>query len=97
MDVVYQELEALVALARDRKATHKRLPGPTQRRAIRLRASLSQAELARVLNVSRQAVARWETGDREPSTENLSTYVALLGRLAADFGQEVVEEWSNDS
>ncbi|MCD8016471.1 MAG: helix-turn-helix domain-containing protein [Oscillospiraceae bacterium] len=38
---------------------------------------MSQLELAEVMNVSRQAVSRWETGASTPSTENLR----LLGEL----------------
>jgi DNA-binding transcriptional regulator YiaG len=57
---------------------------------------LSQAEVAHVLGVSRQAVARWETGERRPSGKNLATYVALLDRLAAYFGEEEAPGWTND-
>lgn len=97
MSKMYQELEALATMARDRRAIHARLPEPAIRKVIRLRSGLSQGELARFLDVSRQAVARWEAGEREPSKEHVATYVALLGRLAADFGAEDEEGWPNDS
>ena len=45
--------------------------------ALRKRARLSQGDVAERLNVSRQAVSRWETGFTVPSTDNLSH----LGRL----------------
>lgn len=45
--------------------------------ALRKRAGLSQGDVAARLNVSRQAVSRWETGFTVPSTDNLSH----LGRL----------------
>ena len=45
--------------------------------ALRTRAGLSQGDVAERLNVSRQAVSRWETGFTVPSTDNLSH----LGRL----------------
>lgn len=45
--------------------------------ALRKRAGLSQGDVAERLNVSRQAVSRWETGLTVPSTDNLSR----LGRL----------------
>lgn len=45
--------------------------------ALRKRAGLSQGDVAEQLNVSRQAVSRWETGFTVPSTDNLSH----LGRL----------------
>lgn len=38
---------------------------------------LTQAKLAEMMDVSRQAVSRWEVGDAVPSTENLK----YLGRL----------------
>ena len=45
--------------------------------ALRKRAGRSQGDVAERLNVSRQAVSRWETGFTVPSTDNLSH----LGRL----------------
>ena len=45
--------------------------------ALRKRTGLSQGDVAERLNVSRQAVSRWETGFTVPSTDNLSH----LGRL----------------
>ena len=45
--------------------------------ALRKRAGLSQGDVAERLNVSRQAVSRWETGFTVPPTDNLSH----LGRL----------------
>lgn len=44
---------------------------------LRTEKELTQSELAEVLNVSRQAVSRWEVGMSTPTTENL----ACLGRL----------------
>lgn len=38
---------------------------------LRKEAGMSQAELAEKLEVSRQAVSRWESGDSKPSIENL--------------------------
>lgn len=46
-------------------------------RTLRQEKGLSQTELAEMMDVSRQAVSRWETGTGLPSTENL----AALGRL----------------
>ena len=37
----------------------------------RLSRKMTQQEIANVLNITRQAVTRWENGDVEPSTENL--------------------------
>lgn len=38
---------------------------------LRKKAGLSQAEVSEELDVSRQAVTKWETGQSRPSTENL--------------------------
>lgn len=38
---------------------------------LRKKAGLSQAEVSEELDVSRQAVTKWETGASRPSTENL--------------------------
>ena len=40
-------------------------------RTYRQMQGLSQDELAEKLNVSRQAVSRWENGSSDPSTSNL--------------------------
>jgi transcriptional regulator with XRE-family HTH domain len=45
----------------------------------RLRAGLTQTELAGRLGRDRAQVARWETGGQEPSFENLRTVVEACG------------------
>ena len=45
----------------------------------RKKAGLSQLELAERLDVSRQAVSRWESGAAVPSTENLKCLSGLYG------------------
>lgn len=47
--------------------------------ALRQRAGLSQGEVAERLNVSRQAVSRWETGLTIPSIDNLARLSRLYG------------------
>ena len=42
-------------------------------------AGLTQADVAAKLNVSRQAVSRWESGQSKPSTEKLLTLGNLYG------------------
>lgn len=42
-------------------------------------AGLTQADVAAKLNVSRQAVSRWESGQSKPSTENLLALGKLYG------------------
>ena len=41
------------------------------------RSELSQADLAEILNVSRQAISRWEVGTSVPSMDNLSALSRL--------------------
>ena len=45
----------------------------------RRQSGLSQQEVAEALDVSRQAVSRWETGAAAPSTENLVELARLYG------------------
>lgn len=48
-------------------------------REARLKAGLTQAELAERLRRDRAQVARWETGGQEPSFENLRAVVDACG------------------
>ncbi len=58
-----------------------RLPDPTTRRAIRVRAGLSMRNIADDLGVTPTAVRLWELGERNVSPEFLERYVALLEDL----------------
>lgn len=44
----------------------------------REKAGMSQAELAKLLGVSRQAVNNYETGDRKPADENKKKLADIL-------------------
>lgn len=44
---------------------------------LRKKEGLSQAEVSEKLDVSRQAVSRWESGEAKPSTENLQSLCKL--------------------
>ena len=48
-------------------------------RSLRREKGLSQEKLAEQLNVSRQAVAKWESGQSFPSTENLLKLAEIFG------------------
>ena len=48
-------------------------------REARLKAELTQAELAERLGRDRAQIARWETGGQEPSVENLRAVVEACG------------------
>lgn len=63
-----------------------------EKKLVRLRKKegMSQADVSEKLNVSRQAVSRWEAGDSRPSTENLQALcklynVMLERRLKANY------------
>ena len=46
---------------------------------LRRKAGLSQEQMAHQLDVSRQAVSKWETGAADPSTANLLALAKLYG------------------
>lgn len=70
-------LTAILEEVRDRRD----LPTPGMRRAIRVSAGLSLTDVARLCDVSRQAVAAWEAGKATPARPHLATYADLLRRL----------------
>lgn len=61
-----------------------------EKKLVRLRKKegMSQADVSEKLNVSRQAVSRWEAGDSRPSIENLQALCKLYTPASAsmDFG-----------
>ena len=73
-------LDQAVARAR----TRRRLPAPPARRLLRERIGLTQDDLARALGVTRPAISRWETGERNPRGRMLESYLAVLDRLAVE-------------
>lgn len=64
--------------------------------ALRKERRLTQAKLAEALNVSRQAISRWELGESMPSTENLkylsNLYNVPLDYLLNDAEQELIRK-----
>ena len=58
-------------------------------RALRKQKVYSQEQLAERLNVSRQAVSKWENGASDPSTSNLLALAKLYGISAEDLLKEV--------
>lgn len=57
------------------------LPPPAARRALRLAAGASIADVADAVGVTRQAISYWELGRRTPRGEALRRYVAVLDVL----------------
>ncbi|MGX1132639.1 DNA-directed RNA polymerase specialized sigma24 family protein [Streptomyces glaucescens] len=58
------------------------LPPPKERRRLREAASLSQAQLADRVGVSRHTVRAWESGRTTPRGSRLEAYAQLLAELA---------------
>ena len=63
-------------------------------REARLKAGLTQTELAERLGRDRAQVARWETGGQEPSFENLRAVVEACGFVLK---LEIAERKENDA
>jgi DNA-binding transcriptional regulator YiaG len=64
-----------------RKTSGARLPSPTRRRAIRVRAGATLEEVGELVGVSGEAVRLWETGQRTPSESHRGDYVDVLDAL----------------
>ncbi|MFE9628208.1 sigma factor-like helix-turn-helix DNA-binding protein [Streptomyces sp. NPDC006527] len=63
------------------------LPPPKERRRLREAGSLTQAQLAARLGVSRDVVRAWETGRRAPRGGSREAYAQLLASLAHLVGE----------
>jgi DNA-binding transcriptional regulator YiaG len=61
------------------------LPPPVERVRLREAASLTQAQVARTLQVRRETVADWEAGRKEPRPPKRAAYIRLLDGLAARY------------
>ncbi len=72
-----------MSLALLEQSLHDRrsLPPPPARRALRQAAGVSLLAVARACGVSRQAVAHWEAGTRQPRDEHLTAYLKALKLL----------------
>ncbi len=63
---------------------------------LRKQKGITQAELAEILNVSRQAVSRWEMGEAFPTTENLKK-LSRLYSVPLDYLLNEDEEGADES
>ena len=63
-------------------ADHPSLPSAGIRRALRERHGLSQRRIAEAVGVSREAITKYEAGDREPRGETRRRYAEALDELA---------------
>ncbi len=66
----------------ERLKSRRDLPPPAVRRALREAAGLSQGDIGRAIGASRQAVAHWEAGRRNPRPAPLAAYVEVLRLLS---------------
>ena len=64
-----------------KKTGQAKLPSPTRRRAIRVRAGASLEEVGELVGVTGEAVRLWETGQRTPSETHRDDYVGVLADL----------------
>ena len=65
----------------------QQLPSPSEARAIRIAAGVSQQRLADELGVRRNTICRWEAGERRPSPLLRARYARLLTQLDAAVSQ----------
>lgn len=71
--------ERLAQLFLGRKAdTDPSLPSPTERKLLRIRAGLTQSEMARVIGVHVETFGRWERGDGRPGRDAADAYIQAL-------------------
>lgn len=73
------------------------LPAPKERRRLRERRSLTQAQLAARLGVSRETVRAWETGRSTPSGRKRESYAKLLAELADEPPAEMTDPQKAES
>jgi transcriptional regulator with XRE-family HTH domain len=71
-----------------RLQTRRELPSPEVRRTLRLVAGASQADVAEVVGVTRQAVQLWEAGTRMPRGGNLDAYLEVLRAFRRAMSEE---------
>ena len=57
--------------------------------SVRRSSGLTQEQFAEQLQVSRQAVSKWETGTADPSTSNLLALAKLFGVSAEELLRQV--------
>ncbi|MFG2757081.1 telomere-associated protein Tap [Streptomyces wuyuanensis] len=78
-DALFGAVDALL----DAVAARESLPSPAERKRLREAAGLSQEQVARALQVRREAVSGWEAGRTEPRPPKRAAYARLLEGLAA--------------
>lgn len=64
---------------------------PQEIKSLRERGGLSQADLARLVEVDRSAVSRWESGESQPGR----TQQEILKALRRELDQRDEKEWAH--
>lgn len=70
--------------ALERASRRRSFPLPVERRLLRMRAGLTQAEIAAAIGASPASISRYESGKREPSAAARERYCQVLDRLARE-------------
>lgn len=63
--------------------TRRELPPPEVARMIREAAGVSQRRLGQELGVTKETIARWESGTHRPRASRVSAYARLLRDIEA--------------
>lgn len=74
---------ALSGTTLEKVRTQQALPSPAARRAIRIAAGLSQADMADEVGVSVATISRWEAGLVTPHSDHMAAYSDALAELRA--------------
>lgn len=70
----------------ERAKAIRALPSVEELRLLRRRADLTQTQLAELLGVTRDAVAKYESGERTPRGGVALRYVDVLNQIARELG-----------
>ena len=70
--------------ALERADRRRNFPKPIERRLLRIRAGLTQADIANAIGSSAATISRYETGARDPSATTRERYSKVLDRLSRE-------------
>jgi DNA-binding transcriptional regulator YiaG len=81
MQTSVSAVDRAIAEIEEELGRHRRLPSPSERRAIREQSGLSTGWLAKAMGVTSQTVRNYESGRRTPHGERLEIYLAVLDAI----------------
>ena len=73
-----------IAELKQRADRRRALPTPIECRLLRLRARISQAEIAEIIGTLPSSVSRYETARRRPRGKILDKYLAVIESLSGE-------------